>query len=183
VSEKYKIRDQDKLYFVTFAVVQWIDVFTRMEYCDLAVNNLKYCQEKKGLEIYGWCIMTNHIHLIVGQEGGNKIQDILRDFKKYTAVQLARAIESSSLESRKEWMLWMFRKLAEHSGKHQKYCFWQNQYHPIELNSNLLMQQKLDYIHDNPIKVGFVTEPHHYRYSSAIDYAGGKGMIEIKFIG
>ncbi len=182
MSEKYKIRDQEKLYFVTFAVVQWIDVFTRVEYNDLLIANLKHCQEKKGLEIYGWCIMTNHIHLIVGQAGGIKIQDILRDFKKYTAVQLVKAIASSSQESRKEWLLWMFRKLAERSNKHKKYCFWQNQYHPIELSSNLLMQQKLDYIHENPVKAGFVVEPQHYRYSSAIDYAGGKGLIDIKMI-
>ena len=182
MSEKYKIRDQERLYFVTFSVVQWINVFTRPVYKDLLVESLKYCQENKGLNIFAWCIMTNHIHLIIGWNSENKIEDIIRDFKKYTSVAITRAIKENQQESRKEWLLWMFRKLAEKSNKHQKYCFWQNEYHPIELSSNHLMQQKLDYIHSNPIEEGIVREPQDYVYSSAIDYAGGKGLLKINFI-
>ena len=182
MSEKYKVRDQEKLYFVTFSVVQWIDVFTRPVYKDILVENLKFCQKEKGLEIYAWCIMTNHIHLIVGRNSKQKIEEIIRDFKKYTAVVLCKAIESNPQESRREWLLWMFRKLAEKSKKHQKYCFWQNEYHPVELSSNHLMEQKLDYIHNNPVEAGFVSDPEYYIYSRAIDYAGGKGLIEVEFI-
>jgi putative transposase len=182
VSEKYKIRDQDKIYFVTFSVVQWIDVFTRPDYKNILIENLKYCQENKGLEIYGWCLMSNHIHLIVGRNGKEEIQDIIRDFKKYTSVKITKAIEENPKESRREWLLWMFRKLAEKSNKHQKYCFWQNEYHPIELSDPMIMQQKLDYIHNNPLEEQIVNNPEDYRYSSAIDYAGGKGLIDIKFI-
>jgi len=83
VSGKYKIRDQDKIYFVTFSVVQWIDVFTRSVYKEILIENLKYCQGNKGLEIYAWCLMSNHIHLIVGRDGQEKIHDIIRDFKKF----------------------------------------------------------------------------------------------------
>ena len=126
MSEKYKIRDQNKLYFVTFSVVQWIDVFTRPVYKEILIENLKYCQKNKSLEIYAWCLMTNHIHLIVGRNGQEKIQDIIRDLKKYTSVKCIKAIEENPQESRKEWLLWMFRKLAEKSNKHQKYCFWQS---------------------------------------------------------
>jgi putative transposase len=145
VSEKYKIRDQDKIYFVTFSVVQWIDVFTRPDYKNILIENLKFCQKNKGLEIYGWCLMSNHMHIIVGKEGQEKIQDIIRDFKKFTTVKMIKAIKENHQESRKEWLLWMFRKLAEKSNKHQKYCFWQNEYHPIELSDAKMMQQKLDY--------------------------------------
>lgn len=126
--------------------------------------------------------MTNHIHLIIGRNSENKIEDIIRDFKKYTSVAITRVIKENEQESRKEWLLWMFRKLAEKSSKHQKYCFWQNEYHPIELSSNHLMQQKLDYIHSNPVVEGIVREPQDYVYSSAIDYAGGKGLLKINFI-
>lgn len=182
MSVKYKIRNQDELYFVTFSVVQWIDIFTRPIYKDLIVENLKYCQKEKGLEIYAWSIMTNHMHLIVGRNGEVNIEDIIRDFKKYTAVVLCKAIENNPQESRKKWLLWMFHKLAEKSKKHQKYCFWQNEYHPIELATNEMMQQKLDYIHHNPVEAGWVSEPEHYVYSSAIDYSGGKGLLEVKFI-
>ncbi|WP_462247794.1 REP-associated tyrosine transposase [Ekhidna sp.] len=182
MSEKYKIRDQQKIYFVTFSVVQWIDVFTRSQYKDLLITSLEYCINKKGLEVYSWCIMSNHVHLIVGRCGQFKIEEIIRDFKKYTSVSLVKAIKENPSESRKEWLLWIFRKLAERSAKHLKYCFWQNEYHPIELSDSVMMRQKLDYIHDNPVEAGFVGEPEHWRYSSAVDYAGDKGLLCIKFI-
>ncbi|MEQ9426860.1 MAG: transposase, partial [Cyclobacteriaceae bacterium] len=68
MSIKYKIRDQTKLHFVTFAVVYWIDVFSRKSYRDIVVDSLRYCQKEKGLELYAWCIMSNHVHLIIGTE-------------------------------------------------------------------------------------------------------------------
>ena len=92
MSGKYKIRDQSRLYFVTFAVIEWIDVFTRQEYRDLLLDSLRYCQKEKGLEIYAWCIMSNHIHLIVGKEKESKIEEIVLDFKKFTSVKICRAI-------------------------------------------------------------------------------------------
>lgn len=182
MSEKYKIRDQDKLYFVTCSVVEWIDVFTRPIYKDILLDSLRYCQKEKGLEVYGWCIMTNHIHLIIGRGGESKVEQIIRDFKKYTSVQLVRAINSNRQESRKKWILWFFKKLAEKSNKHQKYCFWQEGYHPIELSTNKIMQQKLDYIHLNPAEEGMASEPEHYLYSSARDYSEVKGLLDIEFI-
>jgi len=182
MSEKYKVRDQSKLYFVTFAVGYWIDVFTRPEYKEILVSSLIHCQENKGLEIYGWCIMSNHVHLIVGTNGKNKIEDTIRDFKKYTSVHVCKAIESNVQESRREWMLWMFSRLASKSKKHTKYSFWQNEYHPIELSTNEMMNQKLNYIHENPVKEGIVYNAEDYMYSSAIDYAGGKGKIDVSFI-
>jgi putative transposase len=99
MSEKYKIRDQEKAYFITFAITGWVDVFTRVEYKNLLLENLRYCQKEKGLEIYAWCIMSNHIHLAVGTEGRNKIEDIIRDFKKYTSVLIIKAIEENERES------------------------------------------------------------------------------------
>lgn len=183
MSSKYKIRDQDKLYFITTSVVQWVDVFTRPVYKDIIVESLVYCQVNKGLEIYAWCIMTNHIHLIVGRNGDSSIEDIIRDFKKFTSVKICREIENNLKESRRDWLLWIFKRTAEKSNKHQKYQFWQRDFHPIELNTNHLMDQKLQYIHNNPVKAGIVNEPEDYRYSSAIDYSGGRGMLTLKYIG
>ena len=183
MSEKYKIRDQDKLYFITFAVVGWIDVFTRQEYRDIVVDSLRYCQKEKGLGIYAWCIMSNHVHLIVGKEGDLKIEEIVRDFKKYTSVHICRLIESNNREGRRDWMLQLFSSAASDSKKHVKYMFWQNQYHPIELNTNEMLDQKLDYIHDNPVVAGIVEKAEEYMYSSAKDYYGnGKGLLAIKLI-
>src|SRR5215471_13726205 len=104
MSNKYKFSDKDHLYFISFAVVEWIDVFTRVEYKDIIVNSLKYCQEKKGLELYGWIVMTNHVHLIIGSTK-NSLSDIMRDMKKHTSLQMKDAIENNSKESRKEWMM------------------------------------------------------------------------------
>ena len=183
MSEKYKIFDQDKIYFVTFAVVYWVDVFTRREYRDLLIESLAYCQKEKGLEIYAWCIMSNHIHLIVGRSGTWKIEDIIRDFKKYTSVHICRAIATNAKESRRDWLLELFTKAASESKKHTKYQFWQNEYHPIELNTNKMMDQRLNYIHNNPVESGIVEKGEDYVYSSARDYNKNvKGLLNIKFI-
>jgi REP element-mobilizing transposase RayT len=95
MSEKYKIQDQEQLYFITFAVVGWIDVFTRRQYCDLLIESLRYCQREKGLVVYAWCIMSNHIHLIIGRNKEFKHEAIVGDFKKFTSVQLCKAIEEN----------------------------------------------------------------------------------------
>jgi len=117
----------------------------------------------------------------LGKKGEFKIEEIIRDFKKYTAVRICRAIEQNDVESRREWMLGIFRSAAEESNKHQKYKFWQNEYHPIELTSNTVIDQKLDYIHENPVKDQIVENPEDYLYSSARDYAGLKGLLAIEF--
>lgn len=126
--------------------------------------------------------MTNHIHIIAGRKGEAKIEDIIRDFKKYTSVHICRAIEENRRESRRKWLLWMFRQTAVRSKKHQKYCFWQNEYHPIELSGNQMMERVLTYIHANPVVAGIIEAPEDYLYSSARDYAGRKGLIEVEFI-
>jgi len=82
MSRKYKFHNPEGVYFVSFAVQGWVDVFTRNEYKDILVDNLKFCQENKGLEIFAWCIMTNHVHLIVRAKEGCSLPDILRDYKK-----------------------------------------------------------------------------------------------------
>ena len=182
MSEKYKIQDQSRPYFITFAVENWVDVFTRQNYKDILLDSLRFCQKEKGLVIYAWCLMTNHIHLIVARNGTETIDSIIRDFKKYTSVHICRAIESNHSESRRLWMLQLFSAAAMNSSKHQKYKFWENEYHPVELFSSAVIDQKLDYIHNNPVKEGFVDKPEEYVYSSARDYCGVKGLLEVAFM-
>src|SRR5882672_8497949 len=83
----YKIRNQAAIHFITFAVVEWIDVFTRKEYRDIVLESIKYCQAEKGLLLHCWCIMSNHLHLIASAKNNN-LSDILRDFKKFTGKQV-----------------------------------------------------------------------------------------------
>jgi len=181
MSRNYKIRDQEKLYFVTFTVVNWIDVFIRSIYRDIFIESVQFCIKEKGLEVYGWCIMTSHIHLIIGSNK-NKIEEIIRDLKRHTSKAIINEISNNQQESRKEWLIWMFERAGKRNPNNKKYQFWLQHNHPIELFDNEVMQQKLDYIHNNPVDSGIVGRPEDYLYSSAIDYSGGKGMIEIKYI-
>lgn len=181
MSRKYRFRDQDKLYFVSFAVVYWIDVFIRHEYKQVILDSLQYCTKNKGLELYGYCIMTSHVHLIIGSQG-EKMEHIMRDFKSYTATQLRKAIAQHPQESRKEWMLWMMERAGKKNSNNTNFQFWQQHNHPIELFSKEMIVQKLHYLHQNPVEAGFVDEPEHYVYSSARDYAGIKGLLGINIL-
>jgi len=181
MSRKYKIVDQSLPHFVTFSVVHWIDLFTRPVYREIIVDSIKYCQANKGLILYAWCIMTNHIHLIVGTND-KPIETILRDLKSYTSRKLKEAIIGNSEESRGKWMIWMM----EHEGKRNKnnndWQLWQQHNHPIELSNAVMIKERLKYLHDNPVKAGFVQSPEDWLYSSAVDYAGGKGFLDVVLI-
>jgi REP element-mobilizing transposase RayT len=109
MSRKYKFYNPDGIYFVSFAVQEWVDVFTRNEYKDIVIDSLVYCQKNKGLEIFAWCVTTNHLHLIIRAEKGFVLQDILRDFKKFTSKAVVKAIGDNLRESRKEWLLQQLR--------------------------------------------------------------------------
>lgn len=152
--------------FVTLTVVDWIDVFTRRLYKDLIIKNLSYCQQNKGLKIYAYVIMTNHLHLVVHSDQ-NLLSDILRDFKTYTSKELYKMIKANPQESRKKWMLNIFRKKGMENSLNKNHQFWQNGNYPVALYSNRVIQQKIDYIHQNPVKAGFVDSPERYYYSSA----------------
>jgi len=97
----YKIRNKKEAHFVTFAVVEWVDAFTRKEYRDVVIDSLKFCQKEKGLLLHGWCIMSNHVHLITSSKNEN-LSNILRDFKKFTSKKIIAAIEKNEHESRKD---------------------------------------------------------------------------------
>ena len=172
MSRKYKIRDQDQLYFVTFTVINWLDVFIRQRYRDIFLDSLRYCQQHKGLEVCAYCIMSSHVHLIIGRNSEQSLQGIIRDIKKFTSVKIVEAIIDDEQESRKKWLLWFFEWAGKRNPSNTRYQFWQNHSHPIELNTNSIVDQKLDYIHNNPVKAGIVLSPEDYLYSSAINYAG-----------
>jgi len=178
MSTKYKFHDQDQLYFVSFAVVNWIDLFIRNEYKDIMIASWKHCQEKKGLEIYGYCIMTSHIHTIIGTHGDN-LEHIMRDMKKHTSIALRAAIEKQPAESRREWMLWMMKRAGKKNSHNANFQLWQQDNHPIELFDLKILHQKLDYIHYNPVLAGIVENPEDYLYSSARNYWGLPGLIDV----
>ena len=117
--------------------------------------------------------MTNHVHLIVSAHEGFKIAFIVRDLKKHTANTLLKAIIKNDRESKREWMLWMFERTGKKNASNEKYQFWQNGYHPVELNNIALIDQRLDYIHNNPPGASLSaagTGVHHSAVSDCIYY-------------
>jgi putative transposase len=98
----YKIRNPEGIYFVSFATVEWVDVFTRNQYAGMVVESLQYCIAQKGLRLHAWCLMSNHLHLILSAQEGFSVSDLLRDFKKYTSARIIKAIEENKQESRRD---------------------------------------------------------------------------------
>ena len=181
MSTKYKFGERDSLYFVSFSVVYWIDLFIRNEYCDIVIESLKFCQTNKGLEIFAWCIMSSHLHLIISSNE-SKLEDIMRDLKSHTSRELKKAIKQNPVESRKEWMIWLMERAGKKNSNNKDFQLWQQDNHPIELSSNKMIDQRKNYIHNNPVKAGIVWKAEDYRYSSATDYAGEHGLIDIKIL-
>jgi putative transposase len=182
MSEKYKIIDSIDPHFVTFTVVGWIDVFSREYYKEIITESLQYCTAEKGLILNAWIIMTNHIHLIIRSDEAN-LSSLVRDMKKYTSKQIVDAIKLNSKESRRNWLIKMFKCENINLNKSQEYQFWRKGYHPVCLSTSHMINQRLNYLHQNPVKSGLVWEPWHYKYSSAIDYyTNEKGLLTIEKI-
>jgi putative transposase len=179
---RYKVLDQSGLNYLTLTTVGWIDVFTRQRYRDIVIDSLKFCQEKKGLRISGYVIMSNHLHMIVETEGGNQLSDVMRDFKKFTANTILKSIQSDP-ESRRDWLMYLFKYYGKKDGADREHQFWQSDNHPIALWSQEVIWQKLDYIHLNPVRAGMVSKPQDYVYSSAGDYyENRKGLLDIVLV-
>ena len=178
----YKIRNQAAAHFVTFTVVEWVDVFTRQVYRDILLDSIRHCQANKGLLMHCWCIMSNHVHLIVSAKN-HDLSNLLRDFKKFTSNEIIRTIACNKLESRREWMLQIFSEQGAGNLRNKRYQFWRQDNHPEELYSEAFTFQKINYIHQNPVRAGIVLNPWEYLYSSARDYHEGRkcGLLDLTF--
>lgn len=93
-SENYRIRNQHSVYFLTFTVTDWVDVFTRRNYREIIAESLSYCRKNKGLKLFAWCLMTNHIHMVCTTEPPFEMSYFVRDFKKFTAKAVLNDIKN-----------------------------------------------------------------------------------------
>jgi REP element-mobilizing transposase RayT len=174
----YKIRNQYLPHFVTFTVVGWVDIFTRKECRDILVDSLKYCIMHKGLIIYGYIIMSNHLHLIIeAKEVSLGLSTIIGEFKKFTSKRIIAYLMQSQKESRRNWMLEIFRQHALQTYRNTSFQIWTHDNHPEVIFSHSFMLQKLAYIHNNPVRAGIVRNPSEYLYSSARNYNDMKDVI------
>lgn len=166
------------MYFVTSTVVYWIDLFTRREYKHIIVNSLTDCQQLKGLIIHAWVLMPSHLHMIISSKD-YAIGSILRDFKKHTTRQIVKEMENIN-ESRKEWLKRAFIRAGRDLKRIKTFKIWKDGNHPILLDNPSLQQEKLEYNYQNPVESEFVDEAEYYWFSSAGDYAGMKGLIDLE---
>ena len=178
MSRNYKFKNPSGIYFISFATINWIDIFVREVYFSLIVDSLVYCQKNKGLILHAFCIMPSHLHLIFSSSLDDP-SGFMRDFKTFTSKELQKHILSNPQESRKEWIEIAMKNAARTKSNVKNMQFWQQNNKAIELWSNVVLDQKLDYIHNNPVNSGFVSSPEHWKYSSASSYILGYGQIEI----
>ena len=156
---RYRINEGQYAHFVTATIVEWLPVFTTGACCEILVQSLLHCREKKGMLIHGWVILDNHFHAVLA---GPELSNVVRDFKRFTA----RALLAQIRDERRDWLL---NQLSFYSARHKSgsdHQVWQEGVHPQAIVSDEIMDQKLTYIHENP-KRGLVTSPEHWRFSSA----------------
>ena len=170
------------LYFTTSTVIDWVDIFTRPCYKHVIVDSLSYCQSHKGLTIYAWVLMSNHLHMIVDTNDDTTVGDVLRDFKKFTNKKILKTLEQDEHESRREWLLDRFWFAGANDKRIKNYRFWQEGNYVEEIYTMDFLMQKLNYIHQNPVRAEIVARPEDYLYSSALNYAGEKGLLDVEVI-
>lgn len=181
--EGYVIRDQFATHFLTFTVCGWIDLFTRKVYRDIVMDSFRFAQKNGQLILNAYVIMSNHIHLIARANDKQKktLSDIIRDFKKFTHNQMMPIIESDA-ESRRQWMVHQFNYYGRINPNNEQKQIWVNDSHPEECYSKEFTDCKLNYIHQNPVRAGWVNNPEDYVYSSASNYMGKGGIIDVELL-
>jgi len=171
---RYIITEPDKPHFLTCTVLDWLPVFTRPDTVQILLDCWSFQREHRGLKLYGYVILENHIHFIAQAENLDKC---ISQFKSYTARQLIDYLKENHVEHILE-RLYFAKKVHK---KDRKFQFWQEGSHAELILDEDMMRQKLDYIHANPVKRGYVAQMEHWRYSSAVNYLldNDDGLIDI----
>jgi putative transposase len=168
---RYRIVDPKLPHFVTCTVLHWIPVFTRPATVEILLDSLRFLT-RDGLQVYAYVILENHLHMLL--QSRQLDRDMAR-FKSYTAKQLIAYLSENNVTA-------ILEQLAFYKKAHKDdraYQFWQEGYHPEWIQNEEMMRQKVDYVHQNPVKRGYVDLPEHWRYSSARNYLGQPGLLEV----
>lgn len=182
MSTVYRFSESEIPHFITMTLVEWVDLFNRKDYKDILIDNLKYCIEHKGLVVHAYVIMSNHAHLVVRTRNGEKLSNVVRDFKRYTAKVIYEKLKTDKQESRRNWMLWIFESQGARSSSNEHMKIWRHENHPVPLDHGDMLESRISYIHENPVRAGICFEPAQYVYSSACDYEGHDGLLKIELI-
>jgi putative transposase len=149
-------------YYSTCVIVAWLPVFQNEIYFKIIIESLNYCRLHKGLFLLGFVIMPSHVHLITSNTKETILSEIMRDFKTYTSRKIRRQLEKDKRT--------IYLHILENSAKNlpkQQYRLWTDDYHPIALKSEKWFRQQLEYMHNNPVRKGFVEQPEYWKYSNA----------------
>jgi len=180
-----KIHSHNENYphFITFTIVEWIDVFTKPEYFAVLLDSLRYCQKSLGLKIYGYVFMTNHMHLLCQARDGYQLSKIVQSYKRFTTEKIKQLVIKDSREYIADLMFTerIPSVSAETTGnQQQKFQLWQDYNYPEVIASEKFFSEKLNYIHNNPVKKEYVAKPEDWLYFSAGFYLTGKvGPLKI----
>jgi len=170
--DRYKIRCDQHPHFLTGTIINWIPIFTRPEAAQIVLDSLQYLQTNGELKLYGFVIMENHLHLIASAE---RLTKVIGRFKSFTGKTIIGLLKSRGEDG-------VLQQLSYAKARHKMdrdRQLWQEGSHPVLISNEEIMRQKLEYIHHNPVRRGYVDEPTHWRYSSARNYADGDGLIGI----
>ena len=169
---RYTIYEPAAPHFLTCTVINWLPLFTRPDTAQIILDSLIYLQENRGLRLYAYVLLENHLHLVAQADD---LAKEVSSFKSYTAKMLVRYFEQHSVTR-------ILQQLHKHKKQHKKdrqHQVWQEGSYPQLLQNHEMLLQKIEYIHCNPVKRGYVEKPEHWRYSSARNYAGLPGLIEV----
>ncbi len=144
------------------------------------MERLRFCQEKKGLVLYAWVIMSNHVHLIAAAREGHDLPDIMRDSKKVTALRVLKEISENNQESRKDWMMPIFARAGTANPNNRHFQIWRQDNRPVQLVTAEVFNPKLQYLHDILVVEGYVAFAEEYVYSSAPALAGKPGLLQLE---
>jgi REP element-mobilizing transposase RayT len=169
---RYRIFDSDHPYFLTCTIVGWLPVFTRPEAVQILFDCWNFLRQKRDFKLYGYVVLENHLHLIASAP---ELANAVKSFKMFTARQILELLERHAAEV-------LLQQLCDHKLRHKtrsEYQVWQEGSQPKQIGDDAMMRQKLEYIHNNPVKRGYVDDPVHWRYSSARNYAGLTGLVDV----
>ncbi|NQT64945.1 MAG: transposase [FCB group bacterium] len=171
---RYKFIDsENSIYFLTFAIIEKIPVFTNSKYCDIIIENFEFYRSERGLQILSYVIMDNHIHAIMSHN--EDIGKAVQDFKKFTAKQILELLENDS----RHWIKSLMKLFKKPHKTRSAFQFWEEGSHPILIQGQKMFNQKAEYIHNNPVKRGLVFEDKDWYYSSARNLYGLENPFKV----
>ena len=172
---RYIIRQNNIPYFQTATIVGWIPIFTRPETVQILLNSFQWLKENRQFQLHGYVILENHLHFISTAPEHSKA---IQTFKSYTARKIIDYLTEKNVQM-------ILQQLSYYKLRYKvksNYQLWQEGSHAEEIINASMMRQKLDYIHNNPVERGYVSEQEHWRYSSASNYTGQVGLIDINLL-